>query len=71
VPEAERQEIREIYASKGFAGDPLERVVDTITANRDSWLATMMDGGSLGRRRWSLPSPSAPWFCSVWASTPP
>src|SRR5438093_2691515 len=43
VPEAERQEIREIYATKGFSGDLLERVVDTITANRDSWLATMMD----------------------------
>jgi vacuolar iron transporter family protein len=43
MPEAERQEIREIYASKGFAGELLEGVVDTITANRDSWLATMMD----------------------------
>jgi VIT1/CCC1 family predicted Fe2+/Mn2+ transporter len=43
MPEAERQEIREIYATKGFSGDLLERVVDTITANRDSWLATMMD----------------------------
>jgi VIT1/CCC1 family predicted Fe2+/Mn2+ transporter len=43
MPEAERQEIRDIYASKGFTGDLLDRVVDTITANRDSWLATMMD----------------------------
>jgi predicted membrane protein (TIGR00267 family) len=43
MPEAERQEIREIYATKGFAGELLERVVDTITANRDSWMATMMD----------------------------
>ena len=43
MPEAERQEIRSIYASKGFSGDLLERVVDTITANRESWLATMMD----------------------------
>jgi vacuolar iron transporter family protein len=43
MPEAERQEIRDIYATKGFAGDLLDRVVDTITANRDSWLATMMD----------------------------
>jgi VIT1/CCC1 family predicted Fe2+/Mn2+ transporter len=34
TPEAERQEIRDIYATKGFAGDLLERVVDTITANR-------------------------------------
>ncbi len=43
VPEAERQEIREIYASKGFTGSLLDRVVETITANRDNWLATMMD----------------------------
>src|SRR5438094_9395949 len=28
MPEAERQEIREIYATKGFGGDLLERVVD-------------------------------------------
>jgi predicted membrane protein (TIGR00267 family) len=43
TPEAERQEIRDIYAAKGFTGDLLDRVTDTITANRDSWLATMMD----------------------------
>jgi VIT1/CCC1 family predicted Fe2+/Mn2+ transporter len=43
TPEAERQEIHDIYAAKGFAGDLLDQVVDTITANRDSWLATMMD----------------------------
>src|SRR5712692_1759752 len=43
MPEAERQEIRDIYASKGFSGPLLESVVDTITANRETWLATMMD----------------------------
>ena len=43
VPEVERQEIRDIYAAKGFEGDLLEQVVDTITARRDVWLATMMD----------------------------
>jgi VIT1/CCC1 family predicted Fe2+/Mn2+ transporter len=43
TPEAERQEIRDIYAGKGFSGELLERVVDTITGNRDAWLATMMD----------------------------
>ena len=43
TPEAERQEMRDIYAAKGFAGELLDRVVDTITANREGWLATMMD----------------------------
>jgi len=42
-PDAERQEIRDIYAAKGFSGDRLEGVVQTITANRDLWLETMMD----------------------------
>ena len=42
-PEAERQEIRDIYAAKGFSGDLLDGVVDTITANREAWLSTMMD----------------------------
>src|SRR3989440_2923533 len=31
MPEAERQEVRDIYAAKGFAGGLLDRVVDTIT----------------------------------------
>jgi predicted membrane protein (TIGR00267 family) len=43
MPDAERQEIRDIYSTKGFSGELLERVVDTITANRDTWLETMMD----------------------------
>jgi VIT1/CCC1 family predicted Fe2+/Mn2+ transporter len=43
MPEAERQEIRDIYAAKGFSGKLLEDVVTTITARRDIWLATMMD----------------------------
>jgi vacuolar iron transporter family protein len=42
APEDERQEIRDIYAQKGFAGELLDRVVETITANRDRWLETMM-----------------------------
>jgi predicted membrane protein (TIGR00267 family) len=43
MPEAERQEIRDIYAAKGFSGDLLEQVVETITSNRENWLNTMMD----------------------------
>ena len=42
-PDAERQEIRDIYAAKGFSGRLLEEIVDTITADRETWLRTMMD----------------------------
>ena len=43
TPEVERQEIRDIYAAKGFKGKLLDDVVDTITANREVWINTMMD----------------------------
>jgi VIT1/CCC1 family predicted Fe2+/Mn2+ transporter len=43
TPEAERRELRGIYAAKGFSDELLDRVVDTITANRESWIGTIMD----------------------------
>ena len=42
-PDSEREEIREIYAGKGFEGQLLEDVVSTITSNRETWVSTMMD----------------------------
>ena len=42
-PALERQEISEIYARMGFSGPLLDEVVDRITANRDAWVATIMD----------------------------
>jgi vacuolar iron transporter family protein len=42
VPALEKEEIRAIYAKKGFKGDLLDRIVDTITSNRDVWVAVMM-----------------------------
>lgn len=38
----EVQEIRDIYAAKGFKGDLLEQVVAVITADKDIWVDTMM-----------------------------
>jgi predicted membrane protein (TIGR00267 family) len=42
-PNDEREEVREIYASKGFRGQLLEDVVSTITSNRETWVSTMMN----------------------------
>ncbi len=42
IPEMEKEEIRQIYAAKGFKGELLEKVVEVITSNHDTWLETMM-----------------------------
>jgi len=42
VPKLEREEICEIYSRKGFSGELLDLIVDTITANKDVWVAVMM-----------------------------
>lgn len=42
MPVVEREEVRAIYVRKGFDGELLERVVETICANKDVWVAVMM-----------------------------
>jgi len=42
LPEAEKQEIREIYEQKGLSGPVLNEVVDIITSNKERWVNEMM-----------------------------
>lgn len=42
TPQGEKNEIRQIFVNKGLEGETLEKVVDTITANKLLWIETML-----------------------------
>lgn len=42
APDGEREEIRQIFLAKGYRGTDLEDLVRLVTANRSTWIETMM-----------------------------
>lgn len=42
IPAGEREEIRQIFQRKGFAGDILEKILDTIRRDKRLWVDTML-----------------------------
>ncbi len=42
-PEGEREEVRQLYTKYGFQGETLDKIVDVITSNKNTWTQVMME----------------------------
>ncbi|MBR9805415.1 hypothetical protein GYB62_02775 [bacterium] len=42
VPDGEREEIRQIYANKGFSGETLDAITEQVTSDHKLWINTML-----------------------------
>lgn len=60
APEGEREEVRQIFARKGFAGNDLQRIVELVTADRERWVQTMLTD------EYGLPHEvRSPWIAAI------
>jgi VIT1/CCC1 family predicted Fe2+/Mn2+ transporter len=42
IPEGERREIRQIFAQKGFEGEILDRITETMSQDEEQWIDIML-----------------------------